>query len=352
MPDVAVACLSGVTFHNPVTEKRQMTERTEPVPSARVRMSAIITVKDEAIHIERCIESLRWADEIFVVDGGSTDNTVSLAQARGATVLSNPWVGYAAQKNWALLKLPLRNDWILFLDADEVVTRELRREIARVVEHPDDSCDAYFVNRRMVFLGRCLRHVWWYPDRTVRLVRRSAGGSFEDRSVHERWVCPGRVGTLEADLVHENVKPLHEYVERLNRYSTLEALEILRWRWVGKSGDVRATFSGNSAERRRALKLRVWYHLPFRPFLRLLWTWIFRLGFLDGSEGWIFTQLHLCYEVLIDIKLRELESRRGEARHLEYVANRLPGTREVVASLAAYWQGKPGLGMGQHEDTR
>src|SRR5207247_7499596 len=173
---------------------------------------------------------------------GSKDDTVSLAQSKGAVVVSHPWAGYAVQKNWALRNLPLRNDWVLFLDADEIVTPELGREIASVVKRSNDGYDAYFLNRRMIFLGRWLRHVWWYPDRTVRLVRRSSGGEFEDRSVHERWVAPGHVGYLTRDLVHENLKPLHEYVVRLNRYSTLEALEALRWRLVGKSGDVPLRF--------------------------------------------------------------------------------------------------------------
>ena len=321
-----------------VAPKGQMTEHAEHVSAVRAPVSVIVTVVNEAIHIERCIESLRWADEVFVVDGGSTDDTVRLAQAKGAAVLSNPWFGYAAQKNWALRNLPLANDWVLFLDADEVVTPELGREIARVVERSGNGCDAYFVNRRMIFLGKWLRHVWWYPDRTVRLVRRSSGDGFEDRSVHERWVCRGPVGGLGVDLIHENIKPLHEYVERLNRYATLEGLEVLRWRWAAKSGDIKPSFSGNWVERRRALKLRVWYRLPFRPFLRLLWMWVFRLGFLDGSEGWIFTKLHLCYELLIDIKLREFGRRRGDARYFQYIGSCLPGAREIVASLAERWK--------------
>ncbi len=321
-----------------VTAKRQMTEHGQRVLPGRVPVSVIITVMNEAIHIERCVDSLRWADEVFVVDGGSTDDTVSLARATGAAVFSNPWVGYAAQKNWALLNLPLRHDWVLFLDADEVVTEELGRDIERVVERQEDRCDAYFVNRRMVFLGRWLRHVWWYPDCTVRLVRRGPGCAFEDRSVHERWVCPGPIGYLGVDLVHENLKPLHEYMARLNRYATLEALEILRWRWTARSGGVRASFSGDWAERRRALKLRVWFRLPFRPFFRFVWMWFFRLGFLDGWQGWIFTKLHLCYELMIDMNVKELLRRRGDAGYLEYVGRRLPGAREIVESLGAYWK--------------
>jgi hypothetical protein len=159
--------------------------------------------------------------------------------------------------------------------------------------------------------------------------------------VHERWVGPGSVGYLGADLIHENLKPVHEYVDRLNRYSTLEALEALRWRWSGKSGDLRATFTGNWAERRRALKLRVWYRLPFRPFIRLLWMWFVRLGFLDGREGWIFTRLHVCYEILIDIKLRELKRHRGNRAYLEYTATRLPGARDSATSLGESWGSSP-----------
>src|SRR5947209_9327150 len=105
----------------PVAPKGQTTEHAEHVSAVCAPVSVIITVLNEALHIERCIESLRWADEVFVVDGGSTDDTVKMAGGRGAAVFANMWVGYAAQKNWALLNLPLKNDWVLFLDADEVV---------------------------------------------------------------------------------------------------------------------------------------------------------------------------------------------------------------------------------------
>jgi glycosyltransferase involved in cell wall biosynthesis len=296
-------------------------------------VSVIITVLNEAIHIGRCINALRWADEVFVVDGGSSDATVSIATAHGARVIEHPWAGYAAQKNWALQYLPLRNDWILFLDADEIVTPTLAEEISATIGLSNRSCDAYFVNRRMIFLGRWLKHTWWYPDSVVRLVRRSAGGTFEDRSVHERWVSKGEMGYLTADLVHENWKPLHEYLDRLNRYSTLEALEILRWRWKGRSGEVTPRFSGDWAQRRRALKLRVWYRLPFRPFLRFLWMWFVRFGFLDGHAGWVFTKIHIYYEVMIDLKLRELQLHSGDPAYLEYVRTRLPGTRDVVPAV-------------------
>jgi glycosyltransferase involved in cell wall biosynthesis len=304
---------------------------------AGANLSVIITALNEAIHIGRCVKSVVWAAEVFVVDGGSTDETMRIARDSGAEVVAHGWMGYAAQKNWALENLPLHNDWVLFLDADEVVPPELAQEIMTVVQNSHAGRGVYFVNRRMIFLGKWLRRVWWYPDRTVRLVRRSAGGAFEDRSVHERWVGPGAVGYLNADLIHENLKPVHEYVERLNRYSTLEALEALRWRWVGKSGDIAPSFAGNWAERRRALKLRVWYRLPFRPYIRLLWMWFVRLGFLDGTEGWIFTKLHVYYETLIDIKLKELQRRRGNREYLEYVETRLPGARAVAASLADAW---------------
>ncbi len=315
-----------------------MNDADRHVRTARVPVSVVITTLNESIHIGRCIGAVEWADQVFVVDGGSTDDTVALAQGRGAVAVSNPWRGYAAQKNWAVQNLPFRNDWVLFLDADEVASPELAHEIASVVQGSGEAHGAYSVNRRMIFLGRWLRHVWWYPDRTVRLIRRSAGGAFEDRSVHERWVSAGAVGRLNVDLIHENLKPLHEYVERLNRYSTLEALEILRWRWAARSGDVRVSFFGDWVERRRALKLRVWYRLPFRPLLRRVWSGLFRLGFLDGPEGRIFTRLHVAYETLIDIKVRELEVRRGDFEYLDYLARRLPGTADVVDQLRAHWR--------------
>lgn len=261
------------------------------------RISIVIATKDEALHIERCIESVRELGPVFVVDSGSFDETVELARASGATVVDRPWLGYAAQKNWALENLPLETDWVLFLDADERLTEELRGELTAAAG--SDDVVGYHVARENVVLGRALRHAWWYPDYQLRLFRRGRA-RFEERLVHEHPVVDGPTEYLEHPLVHENLKGLGAFVERHLRYAELEAREI-------RSGRSEGSFLGSRAERRRALKTKVWYRLPFRPAIRFAWMYVVRRGFLDGREGRAYCQLIAAYEALIDAALLEAE---------------------------------------------
>ena len=277
---------------------------------SKVPISVVIPTLNEEIHIRRCIESVRWADEVFVVDTYSSDRTAELARELGARVFQHEWEGYSAQKNWALDNLPLRNEWVLFLDADEVVTAELADEIQKEVTRPNDIA-GYYLNRRMVFLGRWLKHCWWYPDRTLRLFERHQG-RFDSRLVHERVIIQGKIGYLKHDLIHENLKSLHAYIDRLNRYSTFDALEIYKAKVEGQKGDFKASFFGDWGQRRRFLKEKVWYNMPFRPLIRFLWMYVFRLGFLDGKEGLIFTILASIQEFHINAKYHELLIRKND----------------------------------------
>jgi hypothetical protein len=160
----------------------------------------------------------------------------------------------------------------------------------------------------MIFLGRWLRHTYWYPDFNLRLFKFGAG-RFEDRLVHERVVINGTTGYLRNDLIHEDHRPIAAYVARLNRYSTLEAEEMFRLHPSDGRLRVRSSFRGDWAARRRALKERVWYRIPFRPAVRFAWTMIARLGFLDGRAGFIFTVLACWNEWLANAKLHELRAR-------------------------------------------
>jgi glycosyltransferase involved in cell wall biosynthesis len=261
------------------------------------RLLVVIPARDEELHIERCIESARDLGPVFVVDSGSEDRTVELARAAGATVVEHPWEGYAAQKNWALDNLP-ESDWVLFLDADELLTPEGRKEIEAAIER--ESPAGYYVARRFVFLGRELKHAWWYPDYQLRLFRRGRG-RYEERRVHEHVIVDGPVETLREALVHENLKGLAAYVERHNRYSELEADELL----APSSGRKRGSLTGTWSDRRRLVKERVWRRMPFRPTLRFLWLYGAKLGFLDGRQGLLFCRMIAMYESLINAKLAE-----------------------------------------------
>jgi len=231
----------------------------------------VITLNEEA-NIGRTLESVRGiAQEIVVVDSGSTDATVALARERGAKVYVEPWKGFAAQKNSALAKAT--GDWILSLDADEEVSPELAASIGPLLSASQPPKFAgYTMNRRNMYLKRWLKHSGYYPDPKLRLIKRGAA-EFELRAVHEDMKMAGPLGHLDGDLVHWAYPTLESFIEHANRYSSLGAQMELE---KGPAG-----FS--------------FINIVLRPMVRFLYSYFFRLGFLDGREGLLVLMTHASY---------------------------------------------------------
>lgn len=226
-----------------------------------MKLSVIVITKNEEAAIARCLDSVRFADEIIVVDSGSTDRTVALAEAAGAKVtVTADWPGFGPQKNRALALAG--GDWVFSIDADEWVEPALAEEIRSAVSRAGDVV-AYELPRSSSFCGREMRHSGWWPDHILRLFRRDRA-RFSDDIVHERVVADGPVGRLSHPLRHESFVNLHEVVDKMNRYSTAGAqMRTTR----GKGGSVSgAVLHG------------------FWAFLR---TYVLRAGFLDGREGFV-----------------------------------------------------------------
>jgi glycosyltransferase involved in cell wall biosynthesis len=224
-------------------------------------VSAIVIAFNNERIIARCIESLRWADEIVVVDSGSTDGTPEICRSLGAQVHVTPdWPGHGPQKNRALDRAS--GDWVLSVDTDEWVTPELREEILVTIGRAHAAA-GYAMPRRSSFCGRPMRHSGWWPDYVVRLFRRGAG-RFTDDHTHERLVVEGAVSRLREPIMHEAIVDLDQMLAKMNAYSTSSArMRIDR--------NVRAgTFV--------AIMHGAW------TFLR---TYVLRAGFLDGREGFI-----------------------------------------------------------------
>jgi glycosyltransferase involved in cell wall biosynthesis len=232
----------------------------------------IITFNEEA-NITRTLKSVvGFADEIIVVDSGSTDSTLALAQAHGAKVFTEPWRGFAAQKNSALAKAT--GDWILSLDADEEVSPELAAAIRTLLKDAQQpQFTGYKMNRRNMYLKRWLKHSGYYPDPKLRLIKRGSA-EFELRAVHEDIKMPGPLGHLQGDLIHHAYPTLESFIEHANRYSSLGAQMV-----VDEKGRVRFSF----------------INIVLRPLVRFLYTYIFRLGFLDGREGLLVLMTHASY---------------------------------------------------------
>ncbi|MDQ6665216.1 MAG: glycosyltransferase family 2 protein [Acidobacteriota bacterium] len=244
-----------------------------------MRITATIITLNEERNIDRAIESLRCCDEIVVLDSGSSDRTLEVAEKLGARVVERAWVNYAQQKNTAAELAA--NDWILSIDADEALSETLDGEILNIKKH-GATCDAYTMPRLAQYLGRWILHSGWYPDRKVRLYNRQKAqwaGDF----VHESVRVNGRVGHLEANLLHFTCESLSEHLKTMDRYTTLAAEEIV------------------------ARRMKV---APQRIFLDPAWTFIrtylIQRGFLDGMEGLAIAHMAALYTFLKYAKARNM----------------------------------------------
>jgi|SRR5438270_1282120 len=238
----------------------------------RMTLSVCIITLNEERNIARTLKSVKdIADEIIVVDSGSTDATTSIAQSFGAKVFVESWKGFARQKNSALEKAGC--DWILSLDADEEVSPELAGSIKALLQSAQmPQLQGYRMNRRNMYFGRWIRRSGYYPDPKLRLVRRDAA-EFELRDVHEDIKMQGEQGHLKGDLIHHAYPTLESFIEHANRYSSLGAGMVVRERKAGFSV----------------------VNIILRPMVRFLWSYIFRGGFLDGREGLLVLMTHAAY---------------------------------------------------------
>ncbi len=249
----------------------------------RAPLSAVLITQDAAAQLDACLASLRFADEIVVVDSGSADATVAIAEARGARVLRNAWLGYGRQKQFAVEQA--KNDWVLCIDADERISPELAASIRRALEAP--VAPVYRMARRNRFLGRWLRHGEGYPDWSTRLFdRRSARWS--DDAVHEKVLYAVTPGRLEGDLLHDSAEDLGRYLEKQNRYSQLAAQQL-------------------HAQGRRAGVAQ----LLLSPLVRFVKFYFLRLGFLDGVPGLVHIAIGCMTSFMKYAKLIELRRAGG-----------------------------------------
>jgi glycosyltransferase involved in cell wall biosynthesis len=273
-------------------------------------VSVVVLTKDEEKNLPHLLKSLEGLDhELFVVDSGSTDRTVEIARAAGATVVFHPFENYAAQRNWSLENLPITTPWILCLDADERLTPELVGEIRELLEGEDPTEAGFMLRKRTVFMGRWLRWGGQYPSWHLRLFR-TGRGRCECRLYDQHFVVDGSVGRLRNDYIDVLTDDLTRWVERHNRWASLEAAELASK--AAGSGEVEAKLFGSPIERKRWLRYRLYRNAPLfvRPFLLFLLDYIIRLGFLDGKPGLVFHVLQrFWFRFLVDAKLYELRLR-------------------------------------------
>ena len=242
------------------------------------RLSVVVITRNEAANIREALRSARWADELVVVDSGSTDDTVRIAREIADRVTAHEWAGYGAQKNHATALAA--HDWVLSLDADERVSPALAREIQALLR-TDPAARGYRVPRVTRYLGRWIRSTDWYPDLQLRLYDRRAA-RWNDRLVHESVAVDGRVGRLRGELEHHAYRDVSHHLQTIDRYTTLAARQMHR-------------------EGRRS----GWVDLTARPLAAFLRNYVVRRGVRDGVRGLIVSTLNAGYVFLKFVKLWE-----------------------------------------------
>ncbi|MEW6409288.1 MAG: glycosyltransferase family 2 protein [Nitrospirota bacterium] len=246
------------------------------------KLSVAIITHNEEDNVRTALESVKWADEIVVVDSFSTDRTIEICKEYTDRIFLSEWEGFSRQKNKVIGFTS--HLWVLVIDADEYVTEELKEEIIRELGHP--RYDGYYIPRKNYFGGRWIRHGGWFPDHTLRLFRKDKG-LFYDREVHEAIELNGEPGYLKNSLKHYTYRNISDYLQRMDRYSTLAADEMLK---KGKRFHL--------------------YNLFINPATTFLKMYIFKRGFLDGIYGLILSGLYTCYTFAKYAKLKELSHRK------------------------------------------
>jgi len=255
-------------------------------------VTAIVLTRDEEANIRRCLLSLRWCDQVVVLDSGSVDSTRDIARAEGAEVLEQPWLGFARQRQWAMEHPSVRHHWVYFVDADEWVSAPLAAEITSALGSTEAV--AYSQRRRTIFLGTWIQHAGWYGASMVRLFDRRRATWDLTAEFAERVVIDGSVGQLRNDLVDDDRKGLASWMAKHVRYADLEA-ERRRTR----SGAVwaRVRSRPNSLPLARAIAKEVIFPLlPCKPLTLFVYMFLIRAGWRDGRAGLTFCLLHACHE--------------------------------------------------------
>jgi hypothetical protein len=269
----------------------ELRQNSNAVAPATLPVSVIIPVRNEAKNLTRCLEALRRAGEVYVIDSQSVDETVEIARSHGAHVVQFHYQGgWPKKRQWAMDTLPLAHDWILLLDADEALTPALAEEICAAIQNP--AIDGFYIQLRTQFLGRVLRRGdvgFW----KLSLFRRGRGhyecrlkdqdASMADMEIHEHVVVEGATAKLTNFLIHHNVESLSRYIQKHDEYSNWECRVLLN----GADDELPPSLFGTQAQRRRWLKRKL-FAVPGSPVALFLYRYFLRLGFLDGVPGLIY----------------------------------------------------------------
>jgi glycosyltransferase involved in cell wall biosynthesis len=229
-------------------------------------ISSVVITYNEENNIRECLESLKWTDEIIVVDSNSKDRTREIAKQYTDKIITTDILSFSVKRNMAFETAS--GEWIIWIDADEIITEELKQEIQNVIKSPENNGDSYLINRSSFFINRFIKHCGWYPDYTLRLFRKDAGIRFNNARVHEKMSYTGKPKKLKAEIVHYTDRDFEHYMRKMNTYTTSSALDLF---------DSRKTAS--------------LFDIFFRPVFAFIKMYFFKLGFMDGYTGLVLCSL-------------------------------------------------------------
>ena len=268
-------------------------------------LTVIILTYNEALHIARAVDNvIGWAEHVYVLDSGSSDETCKLAEERGAKVFSRKFDNYSNQRNYAIKELPIPTDWILFLDADEYLTQELKGEISN--ELLDPKADGYYLKRFFFFMGKQIRWGGYSPIWILRLFKKEKG--IFQREINEHLVLNGKSAKLQYYFVDDNKESLKVWWNKHIDYAYREAVDLMN----SNSQIIKTNFWGSQADRKLWIRYKIWNRIPpyIRPIALFIFRYFFRLGFLDGKSGLMYYFYHgLVYTMIIDSFYLELKQK-------------------------------------------
>ena len=256
------------------------------MPVGGIQVSACIVTLNEENNIRDCLESVKWTDEIVVIDALSSDRTVEICREYTKTVIQRPWPGHIAQKNYALSAAT--HDWVMCLDADERISQELREEILRELQDQSARWDGFHIPRQTFYLGRWIKHGGWYPDHELRLFRRSKG-QWGRVDPHDRVQLDGRAKFLKSPMLHYTYRDIAHHLALMNEYTDISAREKHR-------GGIRFPL----------------LHMLINPMVKFMKTFLIQRGFLDGIPGFVVAVTGSFYVFLKYAKLWEMRHVRTE----------------------------------------
>jgi glycosyltransferase involved in cell wall biosynthesis len=285
--------------------------------SSQISLALIVMTYNEAVNLSYCLKSVQGvAQEIYIVDSGSTDETIEIARRYTDQVAVHPFVNQAQQFNWALENLPIQSEWIIRLDADEMLSPELVQELVQLLPQLPQTVTGLSVKYRMFFMGKWIRHGDYYPTWLLRIFRRSKGRC-ENRWMDEHiQLIEGETYQLKNDLLHNNHKDLTFWTMKHDGYARREMLDLLGHAQNEPDKVIQSSLTGFQHQRKRWFKGNVYARAPLflRAFAYFLYRYFFRLGFLDGVEGLIFHVLQgFWYRFYVDAKIWEVQHTHDSA---------------------------------------